>query len=92
MQVAVEYLAQVKHAAGTPAEAVTLEGPCCVQELVRRLAEQHGRPLRDLLLDAAGALQPTILLFVGDQQVVWATPQQLRDGDRVTLVSPMAGG
>ena len=92
MHVAVRYMAQLRQAAGTSSESVALEGPCSVRQLLLRLAERHGRPLRDLLLDAGGGPQPTVLVFVGDQQVSWETPVTLRDGDQVTVLSPMAGG
>jgi molybdopterin converting factor small subunit len=92
MQVAVRYMAQLRQAAGTSSESVALDGPCSVRQLVLILAERHGRPLRDLLLDAGGAVQPTTLVFVGDRQVDWEAPPTLRDGDQVTLLSPMAGG
>jgi molybdopterin converting factor small subunit len=90
MRVEVRYLAQVRHAAGRAAEQVELEGPCSVRELVTRLAEARGLPLRGLLLDGRGSVQPALLLFVGDEQVDAARP--LRDGEVVTVLSPMAGG
>jgi len=42
-------------------------------------------------LDACGGVQPAILLFVGDEQVGPETVP-LRDGDVVTVLTPMAGG
>lgn len=92
MKVAVRYLAQLKPAAGGLGEQVEVPSPCSVEELLAHLAHRHGPALRDLLLDAAGRRQPTILVFVGDVQVAPGEPAQLRDGDVLTLLSPMAGG
>jgi molybdopterin converting factor small subunit len=92
VQIAVHYLAQVKQAAGTASEQVEVAGPCAVQDFVARLAERHGPPLQHLLLGADGQLQPTILLFVGDDQVGPDDPVELKDKDVVTLLSPVAGG
>jgi molybdopterin converting factor small subunit len=92
MKVAVKYLAQVRQAAGCPAEAVELEGGCSLGELVRRLAERHGDPLRRLLLGPAGAPHDSLLLFVGEEQVRCESGRELRDGDVVTVLTPMAGG
>jgi molybdopterin converting factor small subunit len=92
MQVAVRYLAQVKQAGGSAGEEVEVPASCSVEELLAHLAERHGAGLRDLLLDPAGKRQPTILVFVGDVQVAPGESAQLRDGDVVTLLSPMAGG
>jgi molybdopterin converting factor small subunit len=92
VQIAVHYLAQVKQAAGIASEQVEVASPCAVQDLVARLAERHGPPLRHLLLGADGRLQPTILLFVGDEQVGPDDRLELKDRDVVTLLSPVAGG
>jgi molybdopterin converting factor small subunit len=84
-------MAQVRHAAGRSAEVVELEGPRSLSELVVRLAGSHPA-LRPLLLDGKGGVQPALLLFVGDEQVDALRSRPLRDGDVVTLLSPMAGG
>ena len=91
MRVAVKYLAQVRHAAGCASEAVELEGGS-LRDLVLRLAERHGEPLRLLLLGSAGAPHDSLLLFVGEEQVRWEAARALRDGDVVTVLAPMAGG
>jgi molybdopterin converting factor small subunit len=92
MKVTVRYLAQVKLAAGVAAEHVELEAPCTAPELLQRLAERRGPVLRALLLTEDGRPQPTILLFVGAEQVSAAEAGTLADGDVVTVLSPMAGG
>jgi MoaD family protein len=92
MTVTVQYMAQVRQAAGVAAEEVPLEAPCPVQALLARLAERHGEAFRRLVLGPSGQLHPTILVFVGDRQVEDGTHETLRDGDCVTVLSPMAGG
>jgi molybdopterin converting factor small subunit len=89
MIVGVRYLAQLKQAAGRAVEQVSIDARCTVAELAGLLAERHVA-LRSSLLDAAGQVQPTLLIFVGDEQ---AEPGRLlRDGDEVTLMTPIAGG
>jgi molybdopterin converting factor small subunit len=92
MQVTIEFAAQLKRAAGTAAETVDVETGRSVQELVAEVAGRHGDPLAGLLLGADGALHPSILLFVSDEQVRWETPRVLCDNDVVTLLSPISGG
>jgi molybdopterin converting factor small subunit len=92
MKVTIHYMAQLKEAAGTAWEHLELDGPCKVAELVRRLADRHGDSLRRLLFDATGAIQPTNLFFLGDSQVQPSDAVQLKDGDVVTVLSPIAGG
>lgn len=92
MKVTVNYLAQLKQAAGISSESVELNAPCSVQELVTRLTEKHGEPLRSFLLDPTGSLRTSILLIIGETQVHWETPVQIKEGDVVTFLSPLAGG
>jgi molybdopterin converting factor small subunit len=91
VRVAVRYMAQLRQAAGAACEQVELDRPCSVGELLTRVADRHGGPFRDLLLDARGGVRPAVLLFVGDEQV---RPERagLGDGDVVTVLTPMAGG
>ena len=92
VKIAVHYRAQVRQAANAACEQVEVEEPCSVLELLARLADRHGEPLRKLLLDPDGRPQPTVLIFVGDQQVGPGERAELREGDVVTVLSPMAGG
>ncbi len=92
MQVTIEYAAQVKRAAGLASEYLDVDEPCSVQQLIGRIAKIHGGTLSNFLLDGDGGLQRSILLFVGDDQVRWETARQLRDGDVVSILSPISGG
>jgi len=91
VKIAVRYMAQLRGAAGTAAEQVELDAPCSAADLLKRLAARHGQPFHDLLLEASGDVRPAILLFVGDEQVNPETAP-LRDGDVLTVLTPMAGG
>lgn len=92
MKILVRYMAHLKQAAGVAAEEIVLAQPCPASELVRQLAAGHGEALRRLLLDERGQLQPTILLFVNDEQVAPGQEVQLGDGDEVSFLAPIAGG
>lgn len=92
MKIRVEYAAQIKQAAGTASESIEVDAPCSVQQVVERIAEAHGEPLKSLLYDGSGTLHPSILLFVRDNQVRRDHHVQLTDNDVVTLLSPISGG
>jgi molybdopterin converting factor small subunit len=92
MKITVFYLAQLKQAAGRASETVEMDSPRSVLDLVRLLAERHGDGLRRLLFAADGSIQPTNLIFIGDMQVRRPADAQLKDGDSVTVLSPIAGG
>jgi molybdopterin converting factor small subunit len=92
MNIRVEYVAQMKDAAGVPQEAFEVPADTSVPELLRAVAKRRGERLAGLLLDATGELRPSALVFVGDEQFEADTPAALRDGGTVTIMSPLAGG
>jgi molybdopterin converting factor small subunit len=92
MHVSVRYMAQLRKAAGVDSDALELPEGSTPADLAAAVAGRHGEALRRLLLDGAGRLHPAILVFVGDVQADPDDPGPLRDGDVVTLLSPVAGG
>ncbi len=92
MDVQIEYVAQMRDAAGTAAETVAFGGPATVQDVVRDAARRHGGRLAQLLLDEHDALQPSAIVFVGDEQIEWDNVQPVSDGTRITVLAPLAGG
>jgi molybdopterin converting factor small subunit len=90
MKITVCYMAQLKQAADVGSEQVEVGNPCSIQDLAHRLADRHGDGLRKLLFGANGTLQPTNLFFIGDAQAQPSDP--LKDGDVLTVLSPIAGG
>ncbi len=92
MKISITYMAQLKTATGTGSEEVELPSSGTTKELVHQLVERHGESLGRMLLDSSGELQPTILLFVNDSQVAKGSSQPLQNGDKVTFLSPIAGG
>lgn len=92
MNVTVEYAAQVKKAAGIASESLDVAEASTAQDVVRQVAGTHGGGLAELIIDGDGNLHPSILLFVGDDQVAWNLPVSLHDRDVVTILSPVSGG
>ena len=92
MNIQIEYVAQMKDAAGVANERLDLTAPATVQDAIREIARSHGGRLAELLLGADGALPPSALVFVGDEQAEWAEARELRDGERLTVLAPFAGG
>jgi hypothetical protein len=88
----VRFMAQLKLAAGKTSDEIQLSSPQPVGQVLAALAQRHSDSFRQLLLTPGGGLQPTLLLFLGDEQV---RPEELvprGDGDVLTVLSPMAGG
>lgn len=92
MKVSVNYAAQAREAAGVAGETVELSGGGSMGDLLRCLVERRGERFRDLVLDGGGRPRPFILAFVGDEQVRWDSARALREGDVVSILSPISGG
>lgn len=92
MQITVEYAAQIKRAAGTPRDDIELESPATLADVVAAIAVKRGDALRGTLLSAQSTVHPSILIFVGDNQVRDAMDHPVQDGDVVTFLSPISGG
>lgn len=88
MKITVGYFAQIRRKAGVETEAVDMPDGSTAVEVLK--AVEHGQEFQDLLFDDRGLLHSTILFLVNDLP---APPDQpLRDGDRVQVFSPVAGG
>ncbi len=92
MKVTVEYSSQIRRIGGVSSETVELDTSCQVQELVKQLAGDHGESFRSLIIDSAGNLQSTILVFVNDKQISRDASVEVADNDMVHIIAPMAGG
>lgn len=91
MNVTVKYVAQIKRASGTGSEAVQLPDNATLQDCLGAVTEMHPE-LQRLLFSDTGALQSTILVFVGEDQIDNPKLTRMHAGDIVTLLSPIAGG
>ena len=84
MQVTVNYLAQIKRAAGVSVETVDLDPGATLAALCARLRGRHDEAF------AAMLSQKAMLFFVNDEHA--ASDRTLADGDEVSILAPMAGG
>lgn len=92
MRITVHYMAQLRRLAGVGQETLDVPAGLLIADLLLHLVQGHGDDYRQIVLDAAGQPHRSLLLFVGDDQVRCDSPRPLRDGDVVTLLTPMAGG
>jgi len=92
MKVHVEYVAQMKAGAGVDAETLDVPAPVTAKSFIAAVTERHGDKLQTMLLDDAGNLRSSVLVFVGDAQVEWDSAEPIGEGSKVTLLAPLAGG
>lgn len=90
--VSIDLSSQLKTKAITTIDSIELQSPCSVQDCVRMVADDCGEDFAGFLFSEDGALRPTILLSVNDAQLFWDDHYLLSDGDRVSILSPIAGG
>lgn len=92
MQITVEYMSHIRDAAGVDAESLTAEGESTtLAGALCSLADAHGPKLRPLLLDGHEVIHPWLMITVNDS-MVRDPDTPLRDGDRLTIAVPIAGG
>ncbi len=92
MQITIRYEAQARRAAGVSSEKIELEDSCRVGDCLREVAREHGDPLKPMLLNDRGDIQPSLLLFKGEVQIGHADATELVDGDTLTIMTPISGG
>lgn len=80
--VTVRYFAGARAAAGVGEEPVTVPGPATVASLIAVLVERHGGALAQVLAAST---------FLVDE-VAGGPERPLRDGTRVDVLPPFAGG
>jgi molybdopterin converting factor small subunit len=92
MQVTVEYTAQIKRAAGLASETLDMADGATLSQLITQLAAGRDEALQRMLVTGDGVPQPTLLVFVRDEQRRLDDATPLADGDVVTFLSPISGG
>jgi molybdopterin converting factor small subunit len=81
MKVSVTYCGPARSFAQTSRESIELSPSATLDDLLNTLSKRHG----DLM-------PSSILIFIGDEQIAAASPVPLKEGDQITLVSPISGG
>ncbi|MEZ6044439.1 MAG: MoaD/ThiS family protein [Planctomycetaceae bacterium] len=92
MHITIEYVAQIKRAAGTGKETVELSDGATLKETLSSLAEKHGDPLAGMLLAADGNPINSLLIFLGEDQVRIEENPVLAEGAVLTISTPISGG
>jgi molybdopterin converting factor small subunit len=93
MQITIQYESQARRAAGVSSETIEVPDGCrSICDCIRTVAAAHGEELKPILVNADGEVQPTLLVFLNDSQIVRGTESMLSDGDTLTLMTPLSGG
>ena len=92
MQIRIQYEAQLRRIMEREDDVLELSEPCSVAECIRQLAGKHEKSLNSVLLTDGGEVQPSLLIFVNDSQVLRDDPTPLKDGASLALMTPISGG
>lgn len=92
MKVSIDYSTQIKQKCSSPVSVMDLIEPATLRDLLRLLAQHNGESFHRFVFDQDNELKPIILLSVNGKQAHWRLEHRLQDGDRVSIVAPIAGG
>ena len=92
MKVKIQCFAQLAHAAGASEHVQEVEEGATTQEALRCFAESTTAEARALLFKEDGELQPTILLFLNEEPILWSEPAPASEGASLFIATPIAGG
>lgn len=92
MTITVEYFAQSRITAGVRRESVELDDNARLDDLLAKLIELHGEPMRHLLGGIGDDRSAGLVVAVGGRQVAPKEVVLLHDGENVLLVPAISGG
>ena len=92
MNVKIQCFAQLARAAGAADHELELSEGATAQDALRAFGQVTTEEACALLFSKDGELQPTILLFLDAEPVLWSEPASARDGSTLFVATPIAGG
>lgn len=95
MKIKIKTLANLWEAVGRRREILLeLEEKSKVMDIVRKLIEMFGDPVKKILLDDKGKLNSMVSVMVNGRELNYEEMHQveLKDGDEVLFMPPVVGG
>lgn len=91
MKLKINYSAPLRRTLGVSSDEIEAAEGCSLREVLAQLAGRR-EELRRFLYDPQGALKPSVLVCMGDEQVQADGPAVLKDGGEISLLLPISGG
>lgn len=92
MKIKLRYTAQLKDVAKVGTDEMELKENDGIQTLLGELVEKYDKEFGAILFDAKGNYRNSNLIVINQSQVNYAENSLLKDGDKVTIMSPISGG
>ncbi|MBI2421686.1 MAG: MoaD/ThiS family protein [Candidatus Hydrogenedentes bacterium] len=92
MQVTMRYFGQLRHLAGRDEDTIHLETGVTALSAIRAAMAPYGEAAALIVMDASGALRPSLMVLINDAPIDKETPPTLQSGDIITLLCAISGG
>lgn len=92
MTVQIEFTAQLRRILGESRLPVPCHEPVALSRLLAMAVSDRPPEVRRLLLTDDGGIQPTLLIFRGDEQIPSGSDPVLHAGETIMVMSPISGG
>ena len=92
MKVTVNYYGQLKQITNKDSESCDLSEQTDLNQMLAGLASQYGDKFKDFVFDQAGEIRVSLMISVNDNVVDKKPAPCLKDGDEVSILTPIAGG
>ena len=92
MKINLRYTAQLKDVAKVGTDEIELGENDGIQVLLDCLVKKYDKAFGAILFDKDGNYRNSNLIVINQSQVNYAEDSLLKDGDKVTIMSPISGG
>ena len=91
MKVKFNLWGQLKQAAQTDKIELDVDENSTMEDVFKKLALSGNEELQKIIM-TGDRINPTVLVFIDDEQVETGSDQKLDEDTEISLMSPMAGG
>ena len=88
----VKYTAQLRKAAGVAEQKIYIHEKDTLQNLLKKLCQNHSDDLKNLLFDQQAQYRNSVLIVHNGSQIHYHANSALQSGDTILLISPISGG
>lgn len=92
MIISVEYFGQLQHITGIRTESIDINPQSDISALLTQLAEKYGDRFRDFVFNGDGSIRKSIPIVIDERQIAHNEKVSFKDGARLMILSPIAGG
>lgn len=92
MKIDIKYFAQIKKEAERQSDELDLKSGATLQECLIEVSRKKSASFNNILFDEHNAYRGSVILILNSIQVRYDENPEMKDGDELMLMSPIAGG